>query len=306
MGKVEGTVFVINFQFIHRLLVAKIGLSLLLLAGIFNAAAQALPEGLERWRGSVYYVLQSESLLCQEADAREACDAFSQKQAELLCQMMGCSQHAWRLMVQGHPGQIIAALPDAAAGQKLELLLSERVLFQIRSVSDIDAYQVVSGGTALPDGQELVNVDGSELPLILDTSVLLSQEHLQQVDFEYSAYNDQPAVMIELTPEGAQRFGQITQDHMGRRLAMVLVTPDTQKVISAPRVHGVIREGKLQISGVSVPEAKNMVRDLRQSMLVPMKIEQICTVTRKANSLAVEQKVCVPLKNNGLTSVEVK
>ena len=69
--------------------------------------------------------------------------------------------------------------------------------------------------------------------------------------------SDQPIVNFRFNIRGAQRFGQITTENLGRPLAIVL----DNKVISSPVIQSPITGGSGQISGsFTVQQVNNLAR----------------------------------------------
>jgi protein-export membrane protein SecD len=95
------------------------------------------------------------------------------------------------------------------------------------------------------------------------------------VQLNQSGSNLGPTIGIEFSPDGAQKFAEITKSNIGKRVGIYL---DGQ-LISAPNVREEIRDGKAEISGqFTLQEAKDLVRDLNLGAL-PVPVELISTQT---------------------------
>lgn len=89
-------------------------------------------------------------------------------------------------------------------------------------------------------------------------------------------FTQQPIVTIEMTPDGAQSFAEITGEHVGERLAIVL----DEVVRMAPNVRQRISGGRAQIEGFdSIEEARDIAIVLRAGALpAPLEIIEERTV----------------------------
>lgn len=84
-----------------------------------------------------------------------------------------------------------------------------------------------------------------------------------------------PRVTLEFNEEGAKLFAKITQDNIGKTVAIYL---DGQ-LLSAPTVQGAIENGQAEITGqFTIDEAKQLVRDLNLGAL-PVPITLVSTQT---------------------------
>jgi preprotein translocase subunit SecD len=91
------------------------------------------------------------------------------------------------------------------------------------------------------------------------------------VEFSQSAQNaGQPVVGLEFTPEGGKQFAQITQENVGKPLAIFL----DEQLITAPIVNEPILDGRAVISGkFTTDEATQLSIQLNAGALpVPVKI----------------------------------
>ncbi len=88
------------------------------------------------------------------------------------------------------------------------------------------------------------------------------------LDFDQTTF--QPIVSLEFNEEGADLFGQITKENVGKQVAIFL----DGALISAPVVREEITSGKAQITGQFTPEeAKTLVRRLNSGALpLPIKL----------------------------------
>lgn len=76
--------------------------------------------------------------------------------------------------------------------------------------------------------------------------------------------NNQPAVMFDMKPEGATKFGKLTGENIGRYLAIIL----DNRVVEAPRIDGRITDSG-RISGGFTPERANDLSLVLKSGALP-------------------------------------
>jgi len=103
----------------------------------------------------------------------------------------------------------------------------------------------------------------------------LTGRYLQnsQVSFDNTTY--EPQVLLEFNDEGAKLFEQITQNNIGKPIAIYI----DGVVISAPNVSEAIKGGKAQITGqFTLDQAKELSRNLNAGAL-PVKISLVQQTT---------------------------
>jgi preprotein translocase subunit SecD len=106
--------------------------------------------------------------------------------------------------------------------------------------------------------------------------VIVQGEDLIDAQPAFDSRTGEPIVNFKFNIRGAQRFGQVTTEAVGRPLAIVL----DKKVISAPRILQPITGGQGQISGrFTVEQANNLAILLRAGALpAPLTIVEERTV----------------------------
>ena len=103
----------------------------------------------------------------------------------------------------------------------------------------------------------------------------LGGQNLARAQLIFDPNTQAPLVSLEFNKEGQELFAQITENHIGKPVAIFL----DGLIISAPIVQESIKEGRAVISGgFSIPEAKTMVRRLNSGAL-PVPIELISQQT---------------------------
>jgi protein-export membrane protein SecD len=106
---------------------------------------------------------------------------------------------------------------------------------------------------------------------LLQKRVIVSGEDLIDAQPAFDHRNNEPIVNFRFNSSGAQRFGKVTQENVGRPFAIVL---DGQ-VISAPVIRDAILGGSGQISGNFTVEAANTLSILLRSGALPASLDVI-------------------------------
>jgi len=98
----------------------------------------------------------------------------------------------------------------------------------------------------------------------------LSGKDLERAQLIFDNQTGQPVVSLKFNAEGTQKFKEITERNVGKRVAIFL----DGAIISAPVVNEVIRNGEAVISGdFSITEAKQLAQRLNAGALpVPIKL----------------------------------
>lgn len=98
----------------------------------------------------------------------------------------------------------------------------------------------------------------------LEKSIALKGEHVSDAVMGFNPDTGEPVVHFRLDKEGARRFGDMTQNNIGRPLAIVL----DDRVITAPVIRSAITGGSGEISGnFTAAEAHDLALLLRAGAL---------------------------------------
>ena len=176
--------------------------------------------------------------------------------------------------------RIIIQLPGVTDRERAVNLVKSSAHLEFKLVSDNPELikDALSGEKV--EGYELKSMktrEGKEERLLLEKKVALTGDTLVDATTEFSqtAFN-QPYVSLALNSKGAAIFSKVTEDNVGKRLAIVL----DGTVYSAPVIREKIPSGKAQISGsFSVQECKDLAIVLRAGALpAPVEIIEERTV----------------------------
>lgn len=114
-------------------------------------------------------------------------------------------------------------------------------------------------GIFLPsdEGKEYVSYIDQQESYMLDTSPVLSFEHVKLLKLEKGIYGKE--LKIDFDKNGAAILEKVTSDHVGEKLAIVV----NGKVIAAPTVMHAVSGGSVVITGLSDEEVKAIFRELK-------------------------------------------
>ncbi len=162
---------------------------------------------------------------------------------------------------------------------------TDRILVQVPGLEDPERLKDIIGQTAQltfqmvdqtvpvqeaiatrpPAGTSvLYSTDDPPVPYLIEDRIIVSGENLVDAQTSFDQRTNEPIVSFRFDSQGATRFGQATQQNVGRLFAIIL---DNQ-VISAPQIREPILGGTGQISGnFTVDSANNLAVLLRAGAL---------------------------------------
>jgi preprotein translocase subunit SecD len=168
--------------------------------------------------------------------------------------------------------RILIQLPGVQDPERAKALIGKTALLEFKLVDEkADTEAAVQG--RVPEGDELVyqrRVDKQtkaerKIPFVVQKRTLLTGAELTRA--EVNADPNSPGnwqVAIEFTAQGARIFGEITEQNVGRHLAIIL----DGVLQSAPRINERIPGGRAVITGqFSVDEARDLAIVLRAGAL---------------------------------------
>ncbi len=177
--------------------------------------------------------------------------------------------------------RIVVELPGVDEPGRIKEILGRTAQLTLHLV-DEDASVADARKGRLPPGSKVVpyaertGPDGEPLRDVIRKRVIISGEQLEGANGTMDQQSGGWIVGFNLNTRGAEKFGKVTQDNVGRRLAIVL----DGEIVSAPVIRQPILGGRGQISGDFSPaEAKNLALLLRAGALpAPLRIMQERTV----------------------------
>lgn len=151
-----------------------------------------------------------------------------------------------------------------------------------------------------PTSQSTITVPGTieNQTYTLEKQVAMEGEHISDARLGFSPTTGEPVVTFSLDNVGTKVFGEITQDNIGRPLAIVL----DNTVITAPVIRSTIATGSGEISGnFTTVEARDLALLLRAGALpVPLTVAEERTVGPDLGSDAIEMGLYTGLFGAGL------
>ena len=161
--------------------------------------------------------------------------------------------------------RILVELPGIDNPERIKELLGKTAQLTFRLVSKDDGF-----------GSEKLILSENNEELTVNKRVAISGDNLVDAQPQFDSQSNQPIVLFTLDRLGAQKFGRITTENVGRRLAIVL----DNTVISAPQIREAITGGTGTISGgFSFQESTDLALLLRSGALpAPINIVEERTV----------------------------
>ena len=149
--------------------------------------------------------------------------------------------------------RILVELPGIDNPERIKDLLGKTAQLTFRLVQDDDGF-----------GSEKLIISETNEELTVNKRVVISGENLIDAQPKFDSQSNQPIVSFTLDRLGAQKFGKITTENVGKRLAIVL----DNAVISAPQIREPITGGTGTISGgFSFQESTDLALLLRSGAL---------------------------------------
>ncbi|QNT78581.1 protein translocase subunit SecD [Entomobacter blattae] len=162
--------------------------------------------------------------------------------------------------------RIVVQLPGITDPERVKKLLgtTAKMTFHLLDEQAISAVVAPPGVTMMP------MVESPEQKLPVYTHVDVDGANLTNASAAVDQQTGEWAVNFTFDRVGAQKFGEITKNHIGHRFAIVL----DNKVISAPVIRSAITEGNGQITGgFDAQKATDLALMLRAGALpAPLKV----------------------------------
>jgi preprotein translocase subunit SecD len=157
--------------------------------------------------------------------------------------------------------RILVEVPGLQDTTKVKELLGATAKLEFRLVAD--------PGDPPNEFETLPQQQGGTIPV--QKRVMVEGEDLVDAQPSFDSRSGEPDVSFRFNLRGAQRFGQVTSENVGRLFAIVL----DGKVISAPRILSPITGGSGQITGNFTVEQANNLAVLLRAGALPAKLTVI-------------------------------
>ena len=175
--------------------------------------------------------------------------------------------------------RIIVQLPGLQDSTRAKNILGSTATLEFRLTKGTpeDWYASKLSGSPLISSAKLYKQSNGD-PVLLSRKVIVSGGEIRNANTGFDSTTNSPAVFVRLTDYGASNMLNTTQSNIGKRMAVVFVEKDNEKVINI----AVIREAfsqNFQITGLDMNEAKDLAILLRSGALqAPMEIVEERTV----------------------------
>lgn len=160
--------------------------------------------------------------------------------------------------------RILVQVPGLQDPQRLKDLLGQTAKLTFQMVDQSVPVQEAINGRPPAGSSVLYSNDDPPVPYLIEDRIIISGENLVDAQATFDQRTQEPVVSFRFDRQGATRFGQVTQQNVGRLFAIIL---DNQ-VISAPQIREPILGGSGQISGnFDVQSANDLAVLLRAGAL---------------------------------------
>ncbi|MCC6948938.1 MAG: protein translocase subunit SecD [Bradyrhizobiaceae bacterium] len=172
--------------------------------------------------------------------------------------------------------RVLVQVPGLQDPGRLKELLGKTAQLTFRMVDMSMSAQQAIETRPPPESEVLMSSDQPPVPYLIERRVVVSGEDLVDAQPGFDQRTNEPIVTFRFNNNGARRFGQATQQNVGRPFAIVL----DNEVISAPVIREPILGGSGQISGnFTVQQANDLAILLRAGALpAPLNIVEERTV----------------------------
>jgi len=165
--------------------------------------------------------------------------------------------------------RILVQVPGIRDVARLKSLVGETGKLEFKLVDATTTCQEARESGRVPPGSEIVESgDGFAQCYVLKSRAIVSGENLVDAQPGFDQRTNEPIVTFRFDTTGARRFGNVTQENVGRPFAIVL----DSKVISAPVIREAILGGTGQISGNFTVQEANDLAVLLRSGALPAKL----------------------------------
>ncbi len=168
-------------------------------------------------------------------------------------------------IIQRGDKRILIELPGLDNPERIKELLGKTAQLTFRLVSDDGDF-----------GSEKLTISETGEELIINKRIVISGDNLIDAQPQFDSQSNQPSVSFTLDRLGAQKFGKVTTQNVGKRLAIIL----DNEVISAPQIREAITAGTGNITGgFTFQDATDLALLLRSGALpTPISIVEERTV----------------------------
>ncbi|MDB5523859.1 MAG: secD [Rhizobium sp.] len=160
--------------------------------------------------------------------------------------------------------RIIVQVPGLQDPQRLKAILNKTAKLTFHLVDNTMSAQDALNSRPPANSEIVYSNDDPPVPFLIEKRAILTGENLVDSQPGFNQQNNAPIVSFRFDSAGAQKFGRVTQEHVGEPFAVVL----DNTVITAPVINEPILGGQGQISGnFTVQSASDLAVLLRAGAL---------------------------------------
>lgn len=161
--------------------------------------------------------------------------------------------------------RVLVQVPGLQDPQRLKDLLGQVAKLTFQMVDQSMPVQEAIQGRPPAGSTVLYSADDPPVPHLIEDQVIVSGENLTDAQATFDSQTNEPVVSFKFDSKGAARFGQATQQNVGRLFAIIL----DKQVISAPQIREPILGGSGQISGNFTAQTANDLAVLLRAGALP-------------------------------------
>jgi SecD/SecF fusion protein len=161
--------------------------------------------------------------------------------------------------------RILVQVPGLQDPQRLKDILGQTAKLTFQMVDQSVPVQEAIDGRPPAGSTVMYSKDEPPVPYLIENRVIVSGENLVDAQATFDQRTNEPVVSFRFDSKGAQRFGQATQQNVGKLFAIIL----DNHVISAPQIREPILGGSGQISGNFTPQSANDLAVLLRAGALP-------------------------------------
>lgn len=161
--------------------------------------------------------------------------------------------------------RILVQVPGLQDPQRLKDILGQTAKLTFQMVDMTMPVQEAVNGRPPAGSSVMYSTDDPPVPYLIEGRVVVSGENLVDAQATFDQRTNEPVVSFRFDAQGSQRFGQATQQNVGKPFAIIL----DNEVISAPRINEPILGGQGQISGNFTSQSANDLAVLLRAGALP-------------------------------------
>ncbi|HVW57434.1 MAG TPA: protein translocase subunit SecDF [Rhizobiaceae bacterium] len=161
--------------------------------------------------------------------------------------------------------RILVQVPGLQDPQRLKNILGKTAKLTFQMVDQSASVEDALKGNVPPGDTLMYSTDKPPVPYLIENRVIVSGENLVDAQATFDQRTGEPVVSFRFDSKGATRFGEATQQNVGKLFAIIL----DNHVISAPVIREPILGGSGQISGHFTAQSANDLAVLLRAGALP-------------------------------------